>query len=208
MAKKKQHPKIEQATLKDIIESTLSTEAPQTVTQLFTLIQKTRPGVSREEFAEALSELKSDAKIWLDLPSPHVSSFREYLKLTEPNTWLNLTLITCALTLVAVYIIPSTYPLVILRWIVGSVFVLFLPGYTSVQALFPSSRDLDDIERVALSIGLSLAITPLIGLLLNYLPWGIRLNPLLASLSLYSGGIGVIGSYRRYRDAVRQTKTA
>jgi len=208
LAKKKQSPKTEHETLRDTIENTLKTEAPKTVAELFTLVQKVKPSISREEFAEALSQLKSDAKIWLDPPPPQVKSFREYLRLTEPNAWFNFTLLTCMLTLVAIYIIPSTYPLVILRWVVGSIFVLFLPGYSSVQALFPSNRDLDDIERIALSIGLSLAITPLIGLLLNYLPWGIRLNPLVASLSLYSGGIGVIGSYRRYREAIRKTKTA
>src|SRR5699024_12451412 len=33
---------------------------------------------------------------------------------------------------------------------------------------------IDGIERVALSFGLSIAITPLIGLLLNFTPFGIR----------------------------------
>ena len=65
-----------------------------------------------------------------------------------------------------------------IRIILGLLFVLFLPGYSLIAALFPKKKDLDTIERLALSFGLSIAITPLIGLLLNYTPFGIRLTPI------------------------------
>ena len=45
--------------------------------------------------------------------------------------------------------------------------VLFLPGYTLIATLFPRKGDLDGIERVAFSFGLSIAIIPLLGLALN-----------------------------------------
>jgi len=64
--------------------------------------------------------------------------------------------------------------------------VLFLPGYALIAALFPAKSDLDGIERVALSFGLSIAVVPLIGLGLNYTPWGIRLLPILISLSMFT----------------------
>jgi len=38
--------------------------------------------------------------------------------------------------------------------VLGSVFVLFLPGYVTAGTLFPGSRDLNEIECFALSIGL------------------------------------------------------
>jgi len=44
---------------------------------------------------------------------------------------------------------------------------------------------------------LSLALIPLVGLGLNYTPWGIRLNPLLASLTLLALGFSVVGAYRK-----------
>jgi len=47
--------------------------------------------------------------------------------------------------------------------------------------LFPT-KELDNIERTALSIGMSLALIPITGLLLNYTPWGIRLTPVTISL--------------------------
>jgi uncharacterized membrane protein len=72
-----------------------------------------------------------------------------------------------------------------LRNIIGLPFVLFLPGYALIAALFPAKSDLDGIERTALSFGLSIAVVPLIGLGLNYTPWGIRPFPILISLSTF-----------------------
>jgi uncharacterized membrane protein len=72
-----------------------------------------------------------------------------------------------------------------LRTILGLPMLLFLPGYALIAALFPGKDDLDGIERVALSFGLSIAVVPLIGLGLNYTPWGIRLIPILFSISLF-----------------------
>ncbi|MDI9394640.1 MAG: DUF1616 domain-containing protein [Euryarchaeota archaeon] len=72
----------------------------------------------------------------------------------------------------------------VFRNILGLPLVLFLPGYALIAALFPAKSDLDGIERTALSFGLSIAVVPLIGLGLNYTPWGIRLLPILISLSV------------------------
>ena len=68
------------------------------------------------------------------------------------------------------------------RIILGLPFILFFPGYTLISALFPKRTSLGSIERVALSFGLSIAVVPLIGLILNYTPWGIRLYPILIAL--------------------------
>ncbi|MEM2628158.1 MAG: DUF1616 domain-containing protein, partial [Ignisphaera sp.] len=78
--------------------------------------------------------------------------------------------------------------------------VLFLPGYVTVEALYPREEDLTPLERLALSIGLSLAIVPLIGLVLNYTPWGIRLTPISMALTLYTTVIAMIASYRKYLE--------
>jgi len=69
-----------------------------------------------------------------------------------------------------------------LRYAFGSVLVLFLPGYALIEPLYPK-RELDELTRFALSIGLSLALVPLAGLFLNYTPFGIRLVPVAISLA-------------------------
>jgi len=108
-------------------------------------------------------------------------------------------LIACvvlALILVAlVFVAPDT----LARQILGLAFVLFLPGYVATAALFPENDQIDGIERVALSFGLSIAIVPLIGLALNFTPFGIRLDPILASVSLFIVLVALIAWYRRMR---------
>lgn len=84
-----------------------------------------------------------------------------------------------------------------IRVVLGLPFVLFFPGYVLIAALFPKKGDLDGIERVALSFGLSIAVTPLIGLGLNYTPWGIRLAPILISLLLFIAVLSVVAFIRR-----------
>lgn len=75
--------------------------------------------------------------------------------------------------------------------------ILFFPGYTLVAALFPGNREIDGLERLALSFGLSIAVVPLIGLALNYTPWGIRLDPILICLVLFTLAMASIAQYRR-----------
>ncbi|MFA5332419.1 MAG: DUF1616 domain-containing protein [Methanoregula sp.] len=75
--------------------------------------------------------------------------------------------------------------------------VLFIPGYALIAALFPDKSDIDLLERIALSFGLSIAVVPLIGLGLNYTPWGIRLDPIVISLGIFTAAMLVIAQYRR-----------
>ena len=71
----------------------------------------------------------------------------------------------------------------IIRVFLGIPFVLFLPGYALISALFPKTQDLEMIPRIALSIGSSISLVIIIGLCLIYTPWGLRLSPILLTLS-------------------------
>jgi uncharacterized membrane protein len=101
-----------------------------------------------------------------------------------------------------------------LRIILGLPFVLFIPGYAFIAALFPEAgsgpvdsdadadddpeeRGIDGIERVALSFGLSIAVVPLIGLVLNFTPWGIRLVPIMLAVSGFTLVATAIAAVRR-----------
>jgi len=104
-----------------------------------------------------------------------------------------------------------------LRVVFGLPFVLFIPGYAFIAALFPeageppsdsddtdedsvttnSSEGIDGIERVALSFGTSIAIVPLIGLILNFTPFGIRLVPIVVAVSGFTLVCIAIGTRRR-----------
>lgn len=92
-----------------------------------------------------------------------------------------------------------------LRVALGLPFLLVAPGYALVAALFPErSRrfvarkgeegeveeevhvGLEPLERAGLSLGLSIAVVPLLGLGLNATPWGIRLVPILLAVGAFT----------------------
>ena len=97
--------------------------------------------------------------------------------------------------LAAIHLLPSNG----LRIALGLPFLLFFPGYTLMAALFPKREKVGPIERTALSFGMSLAIVPLIGIILNNTPWGIRLEPILYSVTLFIVITSIIGGLRRRR---------
>jgi len=75
--------------------------------------------------------------------------------------------------------------------------ILFIPGYCLLAVLFPQEGDIDLFERIALSFGLSIAVVPLMGLGLNFTPWGIRLEPIVMALTLFTLVLILIAQYRR-----------
>lgn len=124
-----------------------------------------------------------------------------------------------------------------LRIVVGLPFVLFLPGYAFIAALFPEAGEspvdadapkdeadpdpseaetvdaddaaggpvgsddrsgIDGIERVALAFGTSIAIVPLLGLGLNFTPWGIRLTPIMVTVAGFTLAATAVAARRRW----------
>jgi uncharacterized membrane protein len=119
-----------------------------------------------------------------------------------------------------------------LRIVFGLPFVLFLPGYAFIAALFPEAGEspvdeedaighsadgivdveaetnesednsdrsgIDGIERVALAFGTSIAIVPLLGLVLNFTPWGIRLTPIMVTVAGFTLGATAVAARRRW----------
>jgi len=82
--------------------------------------------------------------------------------------------------------------------------ILFLPGYGLTAVLFPRGV-LDLPARLLLSVGLSLAMVALSGLILHLTPWGISLqNPLVI---LLIGGPATFGIYSLVRDALQVNST-
>ena len=65
--------------------------------------------------------------------------------------------------------------------------------------LNPKRDDLDGIERVAFSFILSLAVVPLLGLILNFTSFGIRLVPVLGVLSAFTISVSIVAWVRRMK---------
>jgi uncharacterized membrane protein len=99
--------------------------------------------------------------------------------------------------LTLLFVLVPPFNTTFIRTVLGIPMVLFIPGYALIAALFPKKNDLDGIERLALSFGLSIAVVPLIGLGLNFTPFGIRLIPILISLSIFTFVMCWIAYWRR-----------
>lgn len=107
------------------------------------------------------------------------------------NGLLPLNLLVFGLVVVIIFL-PSP----VLQIILGLPFLLFFPGYALMTALFPKREGMGGIKRVALSFGISIAIVPIIGLIFNYTPWGIRLEPVLYSTAFFILISSVVGWLR------------
>ena len=60
-------------------------------------------------------------------------------------------------------------------------------------------KQAEKIERVALNIGISLTLTLIIGLFLNYTPWGIQLVPIVFSLLIVTLIFATVAEVREYQ---------
>jgi len=98
-------------------------------------------------------------------------------------------------------VVITAFPSTVARIILGLPFLIFFPGYVLIAALFHKKGSLGGVERVSLSFGLSIAVVPLIGFILNYTPWGIRLYPILISLAVFILATSGVAWYRRGRLA-------
>jgi uncharacterized membrane protein len=93
--------------------------------------------------------------------------------------------------------------LAFLRGAAGLLFVLLLPGWAITAALF-SRHEFGLAERLALSIGFSIAVSILTGLALHLTPWGLQTGAWISLLAGISAIAGLVARTRRqpgYDDA-------
>lgn len=190
-------------------------QKPQTFRDLVSLAREKVP-VTEQKILKAIQKLQNDGKITFSEQPLRTSSqagFGIYLEKSQALWfWLTLT-ITIATATVTFTVSEDSYPWIYLRNVLGVIFVLWLPGYTFIKALFPQEapvttvqKGLDTIERVALSLGMSLALVPVTGFLLNYTPWGIRLTSITLSLLTLTLICTIVGVTREHRIHMARTR--
>jgi len=175
--------------IKILILDTAKKEKPETSKQLITIIQE-RYAVSPEQTANLIIELENEDRLYFTRHEPPSPISAKGIIFSKQSAWYWTTIALAMTTTIAVFTISDTaYPMVYLRSAFAIIFVLFLPGFAFIKVLFPakvpdktSSKNIDTIERVALSIGMSLVLVPMVGFILNYTPWRITLTPITLSL--------------------------
>lgn len=198
---------------------TVKTAKPENVQQLIDQVQalSSKP---KQEILNRIMHLEQEEKIHLKPPqTPTPEKFRSYLR-SNHAVWYWITMTLTLATMLVVFVVPENdFPLVYVRYVLGIIFVLWLPGYAFIKALFPQTlpfaralahslgtteKNLDTIERVALSLGMSIALVPIVGLLLNYTPWGIRLTPIVLSLTTLTSAFATTAIAREYQIRIKQ----
>jgi hypothetical protein len=163
-------------------------DRPETVRELLKLVQE-KYRLPEEEIAQHVLDLQNQGKLTFSGQSASHMTPKAYV-FSSQAYWYWVTIGLVLGTVASVFVIPENlFPLVYVRYFLGSFFVLFLPGYAFTKALFPKqvpirtgSEEIDNIERFALSAGMSLALVPMVGLALNYTPFGITFVPVTLSL--------------------------
>jgi Predicted membrane protein len=183
------------ADLGKVVLETAKTLSQPTVGELVDALVKQK-GLQEKDATKAVYvEYKKGT---LNLTDAHPPSNLASYFFNLENAWFWGVTGLVAVTVLVVFMVNSS-ALLYVRYVLGGVFVLFIPGFLFISALYARSEEMYTLERVALSIGLSLAVVPLIGLVLNYTPWGIRLEPIMVSLALFSEVMAVICVVRRFR---------
>jgi uncharacterized membrane protein len=171
----------------------IETKKPRSVNRLVALL-KEQLHISEKQALEKIMDLEIRGEIRFAaqplLPSLRL---RSYVK-TSQALWYWITTIIALVTSSIVFLVPGDLPpWSFTRYILGAIFLLYLPGYVLIKTLFPSrmlikvtDERLDKTEKIALSLGTSVVITPIIGLFLNYTPWGISLATIVGSQLLFT----------------------
>jgi len=178
----------------ELIPATLQRLHGETVENAISILGK--DGLGEDDAIRSLMTHSIGGDIKLsDIRPP--SSFLDYLQ-SFYSGWFWLLSASLVLMALFIYVTPQYPPFSYIRVVLGFVTALYLPGFSLVEALYPVDKSFEPLERLALSVGLSLALTPLTGFVLNYTPWGIRLDPILVALTLLTVSLGIVAVYRKF----------
>ena len=178
---------------------------PKTVDELVKLVQLKHP-VPEKDILERILNLQNQSKIAFKNHQAPVNPLLRNYVFSSKASWYWTIIAVAAATASLVFTVPeNAVPIVYARYVLGAIFVLFLPGYTFIRALFPE-KELDNIERTALSMGMSLALVPITGLILNYTPWGIRTTPVTLSLLALTTIFATAAITREHQTKTKQNQ--
>jgi uncharacterized membrane protein len=119
--------------------------------------------------------------------------------MVKPQQWFGIIVLFTVLTMLSVYAIAVDSPLAIVRYVLGCVFVVSMPGYCLVNVLFLGKNRLDLIEETVLSVALSFGIAGIVGLFLGLSPIGINVTSITVSLSVIVLVLAVVAFIRKRR---------
>ena len=152
--------------------------------------------LSIEEIQNAVRKLEREKKIMLLEPGTK-GHFFHYIMRSYNGLLLWLTTAATCLTIALVFLLPNIEPWSYMRIMTGAVFVLFIPGNALVQLLF-AHQNMEQTEQMVLSVGLSIALISIIGLMLKYILLALTVESAVISISILSITLSAVANYRRF----------
>ena len=157
--------------------------------------------LSIEEIQNAVKKLESEKKIMLLEPGTK-GHFFDYILRSYNGLSLWLTTAATCLIMALVFLLPNIEPWSYMRIITGAVFILFIPGNALVQLLF-AHRNMEQTEQMVLSVGLSIALISIIGLMLKYILLALTVESAVISIGILSITLSAVANYSHFLRAKR-----
>jgi len=171
----------------------------QLFTKLFTKKRAARPARGRPEPEQARMNWRLFTKLFTKKRAARPARGRPEPPAPQPEIRLGNGLILLIILVGILILIINFFPSNVLRIILSVPFLLFFPGYAISAALFTRKEEISHTERVVLSCILSVVVVALIGLILNYTRWGIRMELILYSVAILVLLISIIAWLRQLR---------
>ena len=157
--------------------------------------------LSMAEIQHAVKKLESEKKITLLGPGTK-GHFFDYIMRSYNGLSLWLTSAATCLIMALVFLLPSIEPWSYMRIITGTVFSLFVPGNALVQLLF-AHRNMEQTEQMVLSVGLSIALISIIGLMLKYILLALTVESAVISIGILSITLSAVANYTHFLSSKR-----
>ncbi|WP_342304717.1 DUF1616 domain-containing protein [Methanolobus sp. ZRKC5] len=94
---------------------------------------------------------------------------------------LKLLLVASLLSIIFI-LFPPFNEIALIRILFALLIIFFIPGYAFMSALFPSNKEISEIERFTLSVGFSIMIMVFDGFIVSLTEWKFRPNSITISL--------------------------
>lgn len=180
---------------RELVIDFLQKYRPSSVAELRSRLASEGIRASEDDLLNIIGELQRGGEVRLSIPVSR-DSFQGFLSDTGSSWWIYVTVLVSSAELFLVrYKVHDPF-LGSLRLLFGLGLLGFLPGYATVQILFPKDQ-LSLLEQILLSIFLSVVVSIGLGGILGA---GYFFNPTSGVLlsGIYAIVVSILAGYRRY----------
>ncbi|MGC9079660.1 MAG: DUF1616 domain-containing protein [Nanopusillaceae archaeon] len=146
--------------------------------------------VNKKDVSKSIYKLREQRKISLIKKGNYINYF-----FSVENSWYLFSISIMIISFISSLFLNDKF--ILIKGILVSPLLFFYPGYGIVELAYPKS-EWNDLEKVALSIGLSLASLAIIGYILNFTYAGLNVKSVSLSLLIFSIVLLILSNFRKF----------